>query len=157
MIYRHPLGRFEVVETTGRNMFGDTYRIREAVLTPERDARGLLHEEDLIDAGWHNYKSREPLSDEDKARICRMYQGGATMQDIAARMGRGPDAVRKVLIKHGLRKPFEYTNRWTDEERRTVVRMYLQGASYDAICEAVGRTRNAVAQEMAALRRQQVI
>lgn len=138
-------------------MFGDTYRIREAVLTPERDARGLLHEEDLIDAGWHKSKSGEPISDEEKVRICRMYQGGATMQDIAARMGRGPDAVRKVLIKHGLRKPFEYTNRWTDEERRTVVRMYLQGASNKEIGQAVGRTRKAVAQALTVLRKQQVI
>lgn len=115
MIYRHPLGRFEVVETTGRNMFGDTYRMphdlheltREAVLTPERDVRGLLHEEDLIDAGWHKSKSGEPISDDEKARICRMYQDGATMQDIAARMGRGPDAVRKVLIKHDMQDYFE--------------------------------------------------
>lgn len=136
-------------------MFGDTYRIREAVLTPERDARGLLHEEDLIDAGWHNYKSREPLSDEDKARICRLYQGGALMQDIAARMGRSVETVRKVLLAAGLCEP--YKQRWTDEERRTVVRMYLQGASYDAICEAVGRTRKAVAQALTALRRQQAI
>lgn len=155
MIYRHPLGRFEVVETMGRNMFGDTYRIREAVLTPERDARGLLHEEDLIDAGWHNYKSREPLSDEDKARICRMYQGGAKMQHIATSMGRSVETVRKVLLAAGLCEP--YKQRWTDEERRTVVRMYLQGANYDAICEAVGRTRKAVAQALTVLRKQQVI
>lgn len=157
MIYRHPLGRFEVVETIGRNMFGDTYRICEAVLTPERDARGLLHEEDLIDAGWHNYKSHEPISDEEQARMCRLYRDGVTMQDIAGRMGRGPDAVRKVLTANGLRKPYESANRWTDEQRRTVVRMYLQGASNAEIGQAVGRTRKAVAQALTALRRQQVI
>lgn len=76
---------------------------------------------------------------------------------IAGRMGRGPDAVRKVLIKHGLRKPFEYTNRWTDEERRTVARMYLQGASNAEIGQAVGRTSRAVAQALTMLRKQQVI
>lgn len=46
MIYRHPQGRFEVIETTGRNVFGGTYSIREAVLTPERDVRGLLTDAD---------------------------------------------------------------------------------------------------------------
>ena len=46
VIYRHPQGRFEVIETTGRNVFGGTYSIREAVLTPERDARGLLTDAD---------------------------------------------------------------------------------------------------------------
>ena len=155
MIYRHPLGRFEVVETTGRNMFGDTYSIREALLTPERDVRGLLHEEDLIDAGWHNYKSREPLSDDEKARICRMYQGGAKMQHIATWMGRSVETVRNALVAAGLCEP--YKQRWTDEERRTVVRMYLQGASNKEIGQVVGRTWMAVAQALTALRRQQVI
>lgn len=42
IVYRHPKGRFEVVETIGTNMMGNTYRFREAVLTPEKDERGLL-------------------------------------------------------------------------------------------------------------------
>ncbi len=46
MIYRHPKGRFEVIETVGVNFMGDTYSIREAVLTPERDARRLLTDAD---------------------------------------------------------------------------------------------------------------
>ena len=157
MIYRHPLGRFEVVETTGRNMFGEPYCIREAVLTPARDARGMLHEQDLIDAGWHKGKTYEKISDEEKARMCRLYRDGVTMQDIAGRMGRGPDAVRKVLTANGLRKPYESANRWTDEQRRTVARMYLQGAGNAEIGQAVGRTSRAVAQALTMLRKQQVI
>lgn len=35
-----------MIETTGRNVFGGTYSIREAVLTPERDARRLLTDAD---------------------------------------------------------------------------------------------------------------
>lgn len=35
-----------MIETTGRNVFGGTYHIREAVLTPERDARELLSDAD---------------------------------------------------------------------------------------------------------------
>ena len=46
VIYRHPKGRFEVIETVGVNFMGDTYSIREAVLTPERDARRLLTDAD---------------------------------------------------------------------------------------------------------------
>ena len=48
IVYRHPLGRYEVIEVTGVNIMGDTYRIREAELTPERDARGLLNDADKI-------------------------------------------------------------------------------------------------------------
>lgn len=35
-----------MIETTRRNAFGGTYSIREAVLTPERDARRLLTDAD---------------------------------------------------------------------------------------------------------------
>lgn len=35
-----------MVETTGRNAFGSTYSIRETVLTPKRDVRGLLTDAD---------------------------------------------------------------------------------------------------------------
>ena len=48
VVYRHPLGRYEVTETTGVNIMGDTYHIREAELTPEWDTRGLLTNADKI-------------------------------------------------------------------------------------------------------------
>lgn len=42
VVYRHPKGRFEVVEVSGRNMMGQAYRYREAHLTPARDSRGFV-------------------------------------------------------------------------------------------------------------------
>ena len=42
IVYRHPKGRFEVIERSGKDIFGNLYRIREARLTPEKDERGLL-------------------------------------------------------------------------------------------------------------------
>lgn len=43
--WRHPRGRFDVIEFQGTSPLGAPYRLREAVLTPERDARGILHKE----------------------------------------------------------------------------------------------------------------
>ena len=41
VIYRHPRGRFEIVETSWVNADGSSVRIRETVMTPQRDKRGL--------------------------------------------------------------------------------------------------------------------
>ncbi len=45
IIYIHPKRRYEVVERTGRNGFGELYHIREAFLTPDKDWRGQFHAE----------------------------------------------------------------------------------------------------------------
>ena len=41
VIYRHPRGRFEIVGTSWVNEDGSIVRIRESVMTPQRDKRGL--------------------------------------------------------------------------------------------------------------------
>ena len=41
VIYRHPRGRFEIVETSWVNADGSSVRIRESVMTPQLDKRGL--------------------------------------------------------------------------------------------------------------------
>ena len=43
IVYRHPRGRFDVIEFYGKSSFGTPFSIREAFLTPEMDARGLFH------------------------------------------------------------------------------------------------------------------
>ena len=46
VIWRHPRGRFMVVESSGTNQMGTPYRIREAILTPEYDRRGQINAAD---------------------------------------------------------------------------------------------------------------
>lgn len=103
VIYRHPQGRFEVIETTGTNSFGGTYSIREAVLTPERDARGLLTDADKYDQNQQKV-NRTPLSEEEKETICTLYQDDVSVVEIAGYIGRGEAMVRRVLDQRGLRK-----------------------------------------------------
>lgn len=104
VIYRHPQGRFEVIETTGRNAFGSTYSIREAVLTPERDVRGLLTDADKYDPEQMNSKKRTPLSEEEKETICTLFRDDVSVAEIAGYIGRGEVMVRRVLDQRGLRK-----------------------------------------------------
>lgn len=103
VIYRHPQGRFEVIETTGRNVFGGTYSIREAVLTPERDMRGLLTDADKYDQNQQKV-NRTPLSEEEKETICTLFRDDVSVAEIAGYIGRGEVIVRRVLDQRGLRK-----------------------------------------------------
>ena len=93
-----------MIETKGRNAFGGTYSIREAVLTPERDARGLLTDADKYDPGEMNSKKRTTLSEEEKDTICALFQDDVSVAEIAGYIGRGEVIVRRVLDQRGLRK-----------------------------------------------------
>lgn len=93
-----------MIETTGTNLFGDTYHIREAVLTPKADARGLLTDADKYDPGEMLAKKRTPLSEKEKETICTLYQDDVSVAEIAGYIGRGEAIVRRVLDQRGLRK-----------------------------------------------------
>ena len=49
VIYHHPRGRFDVIETRGTSPLGPPYAIRETVFTPERDKRGIACKKALPD------------------------------------------------------------------------------------------------------------
>lgn len=91
-----------MIETTGRNAFGGTYHICEAVLTPKRDVRGLLSDADKYDP--EQQIKRTPLSEEEKETICTLYQDDVSVAEIAGYIGRGEVMVRRVLDQRGLRK-----------------------------------------------------
>lgn len=74
VIYIHPLGRFVVVETSGTNLFGEKYRTREAVMTPQQDARGMLSEADWTFAEQVHKKAYTKVSDEEVREICKMLK-----------------------------------------------------------------------------------
>lgn len=144
-----------MIETTGRNAFGGTYSIREAVLTPERDTRGLLTDGDKHDPDEMPAKKRTPLSEEEKETICTLYQDDVSVADIAEYIRRSEDMVRRVLDREGLRPRERKSRLWTDGERKTIVRMWHQGYSMQAIGTAVDRTQMAVSQELSSMRKRQ--
>lgn len=145
-----------MIETVGVNFMGDTYSIREAVLTPERDARGLLTDADKHDQNQKTV-NRTPLSEEEKETICTLFQDDVSVAEIAGYIGRGEVMVRRVLDQRGLRKRVPKGRTWTDEERKTIVRMWHQGYSMQAIGDAVDRTWKAVSQEIHSMRKRQAL
>ena len=134
IVYRHPKGRFEVVERSGKDIFGNLYRIREARLTPEKDERGLLTNAALpvpvlrdrpaepqrdkpktTRGGW-----RKKLTDEEKTWIRRLFENGMSMKQIAREISRSDTVVRDYLTDEAkLRTPRGW-RAWTDDKSRSL-------------------------------------
>ncbi len=117
--------------------------------------RGLLSDADKYDP--EQQIKRTPLSEEEKETICTLYQDDVSVADIAGYIGRSVDMVRRVLDQKGLRKRVPKGRAWTDEERKTIVRMWHQGYSMQAIGDAVDRTWKAVSQEIHSMRKRQAL
>ena len=151
VIYRHPKGRFDVIETTGVGMLGIEYRVREAVLTPERDQRGMLHDSDRLPRPIHELhtaaeveiKKTTPMTDEEKKRIRALFRKGYSVPKIEQATGRSETAIRKYLIRAGLMQKAE-VRLYTQEELKLMRKLWAQGWSAREIGERIGRTKEAV-------------
>lgn len=157
IVYQHPMGRFQVIETEGINAFGNICRIRVAVLTPKMDKSGMLTDADKYDQEIPKHKCNAKLSEEEVKTICELYQDDVTVMEIAKYIGRGLDVVRRVLDRTGLRPRVKKSRSWTDEERKKVYQMWKQQCSMKEIGEAVDRTWKAVAQELSNMRKRQAL
>lgn len=109
VIWRHPRGRFDVVETCGTSPLGPPYRIREAVLTPERDERGIAHKEEphkpdrstwKSTARKHSYTRIGPREAE---MIADMYQNGCNYSRIARELGRDHTSISAFIRRNNIK------------------------------------------------------
>lgn len=161
IVYRHPKGRFEVIERSGKDIFGNLYRIREARLTPEKDERGLLTNpalpvpvlRDRPEPQRDKPKTtrggvRKKLTDEEKTVIRRFFSNGMSMKQIARKISRADTVVRDYLTDEAkLRTPREW-RAWTDEEREEARRLYASGMTLHHVGKVMGRTFSAVKHAM---------
>lgn len=157
VVYRHPKGRFEVVEVSGRNMMGETYRYREAHLTPARDSRGFVPRTRPVYTPAP--KTAEPpqapktdrrgglryrLSDEEKRTMCMLWNQGMSMVEIAKQTGRNKTTVRNYLtLEAQLRTPSKMRG-WTEQERAEARRLFRLGYTQSEIAQMLGRSVAAV-------------
>lgn len=150
IVYRHPKGRFEVVERSGTDIFGNPYHIREARLTPEKDERGRLTAADKL-AEVPDALPPEPptvrtfnrMSQKEQQKICTMWRQGFSIAQIAQAIGRAENIVNVYLVRKGLRERNE-RNLMTEEEINTAADLWRRGYTLRAIGEALGRSKNTV-------------
>ena len=150
IVYRHPKGRFEVVERSGKDIFGNLYRIREAQLTPEKDERGRLTAADklaevpvALPLEPPTVRTFNRMSQKEQQKICTMWRQGFSIAQIAQAVGRAENTVNVYLVRKGLRERNE-RNLMTEEEINTAADLWRRGYTLRAIGEALGRSKNTV-------------
>lgn len=143
VVYRHPMGRFEVVEREYRALGGSTYKVREARLTPEKYARGFAPDYEPVERkvmpGVGKVRAARPqVTPDERREWVLMYRNGAELRDIADAFGRNVDTVRSHLRRAGEIAPVR--NYWKREEARRALVLWRQGASFRRIAAELGKT-----------------
>ena len=148
IVYRHPKGRFEVIERSGTDIFGNLYRIREAQLTPEKDARGRLTDADRKAPELHLDMPEEPpqkrirktINQKEGQRICTLWRQGFSTRQIAESCGRAESTINIYLTKKGLREPKD-KHPWTEEESELALELWNAGWTLQKIADEMGRSK----------------
>lgn len=143
VVYRHPMGRFEVVEREYRALGGNTYTVRETVLTPEKDVRGFASdyepvEQKVMPTVGKVRAARPQVTPDERREWVLMHRNGAELRDIADAFGRNVDTVRSHLRRVGEIAPVR--NYWKCEEARRALAFWRQGMSFKRIAAELGKT-----------------
>lgn len=143
VIYRHPMGRFEVVERDYRALDGSTYTVREAILTPAKDARGFASEFEPVERKvmptvGKVRAARPQVTPDERREWVLMHRNGAELRDIADAFGCNVDTVRSHLRRAGEIAPVR--NYWKREEARRALALWRQGMSFKRIAAELGKT-----------------
>ena len=109
VIYRHPSGRFEIVETSWVNADGSSVRIRETVMTPQHDERGILSSADLQvkiaqqapDPKEHK-TSFKRIEGATRDRLIEMFDKGCPLSQIAETLGYSVSGIRYFVKSNNL-------------------------------------------------------
>lgn len=109
VIYRHPRGRFEIVETSWVNADGSSVRIRETVMTPQHDERGILSSADLQvkiaqqapDPKEHK-TSFKRIEGATRDRLIEMFDKGCPLSQIAETLGYSVSGIRYFVKSNNL-------------------------------------------------------
>ena len=145
VIYRHPKGRFEVRETT-HHAFGNTYRVREAFLTPDEDRRRLPEAMRIRQSTETEDKPEVhfvAVSDREAEGFAELYRDSVTIEEIAHRFHRTQETVRSHLRRLGVIQARK-VGFWKIEEIREAKAMVKNGYSLSEIARKFDRTESSV-------------
>ena len=144
-VYRHPMGRFEVRETT-HHAFGNTYVVREAFLTPDEDRRRLPEAMRIRQSAETEDKPKSPfiaVTACEAEGFAELYRDNVSIEEIAHRFHRTPETVRSHLRRLGALK-MRKSGFWKVTEIREAQDMMSSGCSRSEIARKLGRTENSI-------------
>jgi hypothetical protein len=94
----------------------------------------------------------EPWLKEEVEELKAMAADGVSKNDMANQLQRTPNSIQIKLKALGLYVPTPMPPRWTEEDDKKVVDMYMDGCPFEDISAALGRSVNAVISRLIHLR-----
>ena len=138
IVYRHPKGRFNVVERRGKGRLGGEYRIRETVYPRPKQPKSALKPRSRERAPALKLPTGQKIksvTERDKAQFAKLYKQGYSMMKIAKISGWSDMTVHKYLKLTGaIRKKQAATER----DKTQFVELYRQGYSIEKIAATSG-------------------
>ena len=112
----------------------------------------FLSPEQFADLKSRYAKFNEPWTAEEAEELRQMAADGVTRADMAAQLGRSPNAIKMKLQSLGLYVPKPAAKPWTPEDERLLVKLYREGISFAELASVFGRTEGAILSRLIRLR-----
>ena len=97
-------------------------------------------------------KFNEPWTAEEAEELKQMAADGVARADMAAQLGRSPNAIKMKLLSLGLYVPKPSARPWTPEDEHSLVKLYRDGVSFTELATVFGRTEGAILRRLILLR-----
>ncbi len=112
----------------------------------------FLTPEQYSDLKGRYAKFNEPWTADEAEELRQMAADGVTRAEMAAQLGRSPNAIKLKLQSLGLYVPKPASKPWTPEDERLLVKLYREGISFAELASVFGRTEGAILSRLIRLR-----
>ena len=112
----------------------------------------FLSPEQYADLKGRYAKFNEPWTADEAEELRQMAADGVTRAEMAAQLGRSPNAIKLKLQSLGLYVPKPAAKPWTPEDERLLVKLYREGISFAELASVFGRTEGAILSRLIRLR-----
>ena len=112
----------------------------------------FLCPEQYADLKGRYAKFNEPWTADEAEELRQMAIDGVPRVEMAAQLGRSPNAIKMKLQSLGLYVPKPAAKPWTPEDERLLVKLYREGISFAELASVFGRTEGAILRRLIRLR-----
>ena len=112
----------------------------------------FLTPEQYSDLKGRYAKFNEPWTEEEAEELRQMAADGVARAEMAAQLGRSPNAIKLKLQSLGLYVPKPAAKPWTPEDEHLLVKLYREGISFVELASVFGRTEGAILRRLIRLR-----
>ena len=112
----------------------------------------FLSPEQYADLKGRYAKFNEPWTADEAEELRQMAADGVTRAEMAAQLGRSPNAIKLKLQSLGLYVPKPAAKPWTPEDEHALVKLYRDGVSFAELASVFSRTEGAILSRLIRLR-----